>query len=75
MIAGTSAGGINGIYLAKALAGNRSQDGLRKLWFEKGDMNQLLVYPRKILGVPWKSRTQASGDDSARAAEVAAPRE
>src|SRR5262249_7800670 len=52
-IAGTSAGGINGIYLAKALAGNRSQDGLRKLWFENGDMNQLLVYPRRILGIPW----------------------
>jgi len=54
VISGTSAGGINGIYLAKALAGNRSQEGLRKLWFEQGDMDQLLVYPRKILGVPWK---------------------
>jgi patatin-related protein len=53
VIAGTSAGGINGIYLAKALAGNRSQDGLRKLWFENGDMNQLLVYPRRIVGIPW----------------------
>ena len=56
VIAGTSAGGINGIYLAKALAGNRSQEGLRKLWFEKGDMDQLLVYPRRILGVPWKTK-------------------
>ncbi len=54
VIAGTSAGGINGIFLAKALAGNRSQEGLRKLWFEQGDMDQLLVYPRRILGMPWK---------------------
>lgn len=46
VISGTSAGGINGIYLAKALAGNRSLDELRKLWFEKGDMNQLLLWPR-----------------------------
>src|SRR5262245_56187023 len=37
VIAGTSAGGINGIYLAKALAGNHSQDALRDLWFTRGD--------------------------------------
>lgn len=55
VIAGTSAGGINGIYLAKALAGNRSQDELRKLWFEKGDMNKLLVWPRWLFGFPRKA--------------------
>ena len=54
VIAGTSAGGINGIYLAKALAGNRSQDSLRQLWFDRGDMNQLLDFPKKILGIPLK---------------------
>ena len=32
VIAGTSAGGINGIFLGKALAGNRSQDALRDVW-------------------------------------------
>jgi patatin-related protein len=46
VIAGTSAGGINGIYLAKALAHNRSQDALRDLWFERGDMHQLMLLPR-----------------------------
>lgn len=42
VIAGTSAGGINGVILAKALAHNLSQDALRDLWFEKGDIRQLL---------------------------------
>ena len=49
VIAGTSAGGINGIYLAKAIAGNRSQDSLRDLWFNRGDMNELVIGPRRLL--------------------------
>lgn len=42
VVAGTSAGGINGIFLCKALAHNLSQDSLRDLWFDKGDIKQLL---------------------------------
>ena len=42
VVAGTSAGGINGIFLSKALAHNLSQDALRDLWFEKGDIKELL---------------------------------
>jgi patatin-related protein len=38
IVSGTSAGGINGIYLAKALAENVLQDELRNLWIEKGDI-------------------------------------
>src|SRR5262249_14058077 len=53
VVAGTSAGGINGVYLAKALAHDRSQDGLRDLWFTRGDMNQLLLGPRWLT---WKIR-------------------
>lgn len=53
IITGTSAGGINGIFLAKALTGNRPQDGLRKLWFEKGDIKVLLEWPTWI---PWPAR-------------------
>ena len=53
IITGTSAGGINGIFLAKALTGNRPQDGLRKLWFEKGDIKYLLEWPTWI---PWPLR-------------------
>jgi patatin-related protein len=50
IVAGTSAGGINGIYLAKALARNLSQDGLRDLWFTRGDMDELTIGPR----ISWK---------------------
>jgi len=53
IVAGTSAGGINGVYLSKALAHNLSQDSLRDLWFDRGDVNQLLYGPRFI---PWKAR-------------------
>jgi patatin-related protein len=52
-VAGTSAGGINGVYLAKAVAHNRSQDELRNLWLEKGDIGLLMRGPRFL---PWKLR-------------------
>ena len=45
VVAGTSAGGINGIYLTKAIAHNLSQDALRDLWFDRGDMSQLVLLP------------------------------
>ena len=41
VIAGTSAGGINGVFLAKALAHDLSQDGLTKLWMEKASLRRL----------------------------------
>lgn len=53
IIAGTSAGGINGIYLAKALAHDASQDRLRDLWLTEGDIARLLEGPRWI---PWQLR-------------------
>jgi patatin-related protein len=46
VIAGTSAGGINGICLAKAIAHDLSLDALRDLWFEHGDIDGLLDAPR-----------------------------
>jgi patatin-related protein len=46
VIAGTSAGGINGVCLAKGLAHNLSLDGFRDLWFERGDIDGLLSAPR-----------------------------
>jgi patatin-related protein len=79
VIAGTSAGGINGIFLGKAIAGNRSQDALRNLWFNQGDMDELVIGPRKFAGInlTWKRKiplllkralTQSPlrGDDMAR---------
>ncbi|MDP8928305.1 MAG: patatin-like protein [Actinomycetota bacterium] len=53
VIAATSAGGINGVYLAKALAHDLSQDSLRDLWFDRGDIRQLLRGPKRA---PWRSR-------------------
>ena len=44
-IAGSSAGGINGIFLAKALAHDQSQDALRDLWFEHGDLERIIRQP------------------------------
>lgn len=48
IISGTSAGGINGICLAKALATNRSQDALKPVWFERGDITTLLHGPKQL---------------------------
>jgi patatin-related protein len=42
LIAGTSAGGINGICLAKALANETRLDSLKKLWLEQGDLAKLM---------------------------------
>jgi patatin-related protein len=47
VVAGTSAGGINGIYLTKAIAHNLSQDALRDVWFNNGDMKELLLLPKR----------------------------
>jgi patatin-related protein len=42
VIAGTSAGGINGIFLAKALAHDLPMTPILKLWIEEGDIAKLL---------------------------------
>jgi patatin-related protein len=42
VIAGTSAGGINGVVLGKVLACGGEQDQLRQLWVEQGDLRRLL---------------------------------
>ena len=46
VISGTSAGGINGVFLGKALAHDLPQDALRDLWLTKGDLGKLLRGPR-----------------------------
>ncbi len=43
IIAGTSAGGINGVCLARGLAEGRSLNGFRKLWLDEGDIEDLLA--------------------------------
>src|SRR4051812_26688055 len=57
VIAGTSAGGINGVYLAKALAHNLPQDGLRDVWLDRGDVSVLL---RGWHTLPWPVRAAAA---------------
>lgn len=58
VIAGTSAGGINGVCLAKVLARNGSQDALKQLWIDEGDLKTLLRAPA-IGG--WKTRAFFAG--------------
>jgi patatin-related protein len=56
ILCGTSAGGINAIYLAKALANNLSIDSLAKLWITQADLRLLLndkkVAPHYLLQDP-----------------------
>ena len=42
IIAGASAGGINGIFLAQALSAGQSLDPLTDLWLEKADVEALI---------------------------------
>src|SRR5512138_1147374 len=46
ILSGTSAGGINAIFLAKALANNQPMAQLEKLWIEQGDI-ELLINDKK----------------------------
>jgi patatin-related protein len=56
ILSGTSAGGINAIFLAKALANNMSIDSLAKLWITQADLKLLLndkqVQPAGLRQVP-----------------------
>lgn len=55
ILSGTSAGGINAIFLAKALANGQSIDGLKKLWVQEGDLALLInddVSVKELAG--WK---------------------
>jgi patatin-related protein len=42
IIAGASAGGINGVFLAQAIAQNASLDSLRDMWLNNADIEELL---------------------------------
>lgn len=42
IISGSSAGGINGIYLAKALANDQSIHGLKQLWVDEAGVGDIL---------------------------------
>lgn len=42
IISGTSAGGINGVFLAKALANGQNMDQLKQLWVREGAIEKLI---------------------------------
>ena len=48
ILSGTSAGGINGIFLAKALANGQDMRELKQLWVTEGDIETLLNDKRSI---------------------------
>ncbi len=52
IISGSSAGGINGVFLAKALANEQRLDQLEELWVQEGDLEALINDRRsKLEGV------------------------
>ncbi len=51
ILSGTSAGGINAIYLAKALANDQQLDELKKLWVSEGDIALLINDKRSTIGL------------------------
>jgi patatin-related protein len=50
-ISGTSAGGINGVFLGKALANNQDLRDLQDLWIRQGDIRKLINDDRSTDGV------------------------
>lgn len=62
VIAGTSAGGINGVYLAKALVNGEQFGALRGLWIREGDLGKLLNDGESFDSLPWALRARASVD-------------
>ena len=48
ILSGTSAGGINGIFLAKALVNGQDMDQLKDLWITEGDIERLINDKRSI---------------------------
>jgi patatin-related protein len=52
ILSGTSAGGINAIFLGKALTKDQSLAGLKKLWVTEGDIELLINDRKSVQGVP-----------------------
>lgn len=61
IISGTSAGGINGVVLAKALSRGATQDNLRKVWLEEGSIGKLVNPLTGTTGGPLKRVKGALG--------------
>lgn len=51
ILSGSSAGGINAIYLAKALANDQDLDELKTLWVTEGDIGVLINDKKSVAGL------------------------
>lgn len=56
MLSGSSAGGINGVFLAKALANGQPVNQLKDLWVDEGDIAELLNDKHSVAGLNLKLR-------------------
>jgi patatin-related protein len=56
ILSGTSAGGINAIYLAKALANDQRIDQLKELWVNEGDIDLLMNDERSVANLGLKNQ-------------------
>jgi len=61
ILSGTSAGGINGIFLGKALANSQDMSGLENLWVKEGDVRTLINDKKSIEGPLLLQDPPASG--------------
>ncbi|HLG10108.1 MAG TPA: patatin-like protein [Gaiellaceae bacterium] len=59
ILSGTSAGGINGVFLAKAIANQQDISALKQLWIDEGDIEDLLNDRRSYRGLPTRLRPQS----------------
>ncbi|MEZ5425429.1 MAG: patatin-like protein [Pyrinomonadaceae bacterium] len=59
IISGTSAGGINGVFLAKALVRNQNIEELKKLWLNEGDIAKLINDKKSVSDIALKAPGQA----------------
>lgn len=57
VLSGTSAGGINAIYLAKALANDQNLDELKTLWVTEGDIALLINDKQSVTGLELSNQT------------------
>lgn len=57
VLSGTSAGGINAIYLAKALANDQNLDELKTLWVTEGDIALLINDKQSVAGLELSNQT------------------
>lgn len=59
ILTGTSAGGINAVFLAKALVNNQDIDQLKELWLKEGDIGVLINDQKSVADINLNAPKQA----------------